>query len=298
MAPLFRVPVHTNQCSSSSLLIGEPPSKCTININPNHKSSGMTLLSDDDIDHSLGSETSQCNDPSKPALKSCFAGKTRRGTKHNVRFDQVEFREYQVVLGDNPSVSAGPPISLGWTYDADTLVSDINLYEFQRVNIRREKCCLRIPAVARMDMLLGAGHTLREIEMVVNEVREYQNRVYGSRVHQAYYSFMVKSYKMKKSIKRLVPKRPKATKPPKYLGRRDSLELSKWFGNSVYSLDLKYHAQPYFKLVSLRPSQRDSLELLNWLGSLEFSLDLKYHAQLYSPTPSFDASLNAIMMYF
>jgi hypothetical protein len=34
----------------------------------------------------------------------------------NVSFHQVEIREYERTVGDNPSCSRGPPISIGWTY--------------------------------------------------------------------------------------------------------------------------------------------------------------------------------------
>lgn len=50
----------------------------------------------------------------------------RRST---ITFDRVNIREYERVLGDNPSVTSGPPLSIGWRYSPSTLDISIDDYE-------------------------------------------------------------------------------------------------------------------------------------------------------------------------
>jgi len=49
--------------------------------------------------------------------------------KGNVSFDRIEIREYEQILGDNPSVTSGPPLSLGWNYYPKHHVFDVEVYE-------------------------------------------------------------------------------------------------------------------------------------------------------------------------
>lgn len=49
----------------------------------------------------------------------------------NVVFDSVKIRSYSQTLGDNPSVSYGPPIQLDWDYEDDAPVP-IDEYEGER----------------------------------------------------------------------------------------------------------------------------------------------------------------------
>ena len=69
--------------------------------------------------------TSLGHGPSTPSssLKSCLSSSTKNFDRRrengkldhhrHVQFDSIKMRRYQVVLGDNPEVSVGPPLSLG-----------------------------------------------------------------------------------------------------------------------------------------------------------------------------------------
>jgi hypothetical protein len=48
-----------------------------------------------------------------------------------VRFHEIQFREYEQTIGDNPCVSYGPPISLDWDYEECGSI-DVEEYEANR----------------------------------------------------------------------------------------------------------------------------------------------------------------------
>jgi hypothetical protein len=61
----------------------------------------------------------------------------REGSKkRSVSFTSVSIRSYEQTMGDNPSVSYGPPISLDWDYEQHDAL-DIDEFESERVFVRR-----------------------------------------------------------------------------------------------------------------------------------------------------------------
>lgn len=95
---------------------------------------------------------------SKSCLKSYDSPK--RDMKRNVGFQTIEIREHHVELGDNPAVSDGIPLTLGWKVLRLTKF-DIDVHEIRKAG--RETRNLRIPADLRASILLQEGHSISEL---------------------------------------------------------------------------------------------------------------------------------------
>jgi hypothetical protein len=64
-------------------------------------------------------------------LAAVKEGEKPHSRKSNVRFEQVRIREYEQTLGDNPSVTYGPPITLDWLFQEMEPIS-LEAYEAHR----------------------------------------------------------------------------------------------------------------------------------------------------------------------
>lgn len=83
----------------------------------------------------------------KPDLKSLLSSSFTESTKsaesnslnHAVHWGIVRIRSYSQTVGDNPSVSYGPPISLDWEYEQhdDVLLEDYELSRGTRRTLRQ-----------------------------------------------------------------------------------------------------------------------------------------------------------------
>eukprot|EP01083_Nonionella_stella_P096993 272667_1 len=93
----------------------------------------------------------------------------------HVSFTDVMVREYDVTVGDNPSCSFGPPISLGWSFKSESCVS-LEEYESKHEQHRRTSKELIIDSACRNGILTEqAGISQKEIEhamKIVEKVRQ------------------------------------------------------------------------------------------------------------------------------
>jgi len=70
----------------------------------------------------------------------------------SVSFTDVEVRSYPIILGDNPAVSAGPPLTIDWD-PSHLAVCSVDDYEKTREGIIRGIIELKMPSHIRFDML-------------------------------------------------------------------------------------------------------------------------------------------------
>mmetsp|Transcript_7083 Transcript_7083/g.12697 ORF Transcript_7083/g.12697 Transcript_7083/m.12697 type:complete len:175 (+) Transcript_7083:117-641(+) len=99
-------------------------------------------------------------------------------TTKKTRFDTVEIRHYPCVLSDNPGGMYGPPIELGWEYNAhpgDSInngseknvqnILRLSAYEKERHGKRRKS--LYLSHVQRESMLRDANYTEKELKRAI-----------------------------------------------------------------------------------------------------------------------------------
>jgi hypothetical protein len=73
----------------------------------------------------------------KGILKTSSSVAKTSEPKHVV-FRTVLVREYPFILGDNPAVRSGAPLTIDWDYEAEETY-DIDMYEYMRKGKRRHR---------------------------------------------------------------------------------------------------------------------------------------------------------------
>jgi len=103
-------------------------------------------------------------------LKQIDICKENTTKRKSVSFSDVVVREYPMTLGDNPSVSRGPPISISWEHIAEhsvDLESHIKMTPFPR----RQKGQMIMPPKVRRELLYEMGYSHLDIVKATEEAR-------------------------------------------------------------------------------------------------------------------------------
>jgi hypothetical protein len=99
------------------------------------------------------------------SMSSFFHEATPRNSgrvKRNVSFSNISMRNYPLTLGDNPSVSCGPPTTLDWEFEEAEELS-LDDYENNRAPRRKPREML-LNYYQRKAILENSGHSEEEIK--------------------------------------------------------------------------------------------------------------------------------------
>lgn len=95
----------------------------------------------------------------------------------SVSFSTIEIRSYERVLGDNPSCSHGPAVSIGWQYEPDPITVELDEYEYYRSDDRLDGTALVLSRSEREDLLRELGYSRSAIaDAVRTNVKIKNNR--------------------------------------------------------------------------------------------------------------------------
>ena len=98
-----------------------------------------------------------------------------RPPKHNVGFRNVNVREYRVSISHNPSVSEGPPVELGWSFEEATPIP-VDLYEESRGPKRRLAEFVLSENTRRRMLLEKGGYSRQDLKEAIREVEHLKRQ--------------------------------------------------------------------------------------------------------------------------
>jgi hypothetical protein len=116
-------------------------------------------------------------------LKVCTHDESLRRSYHNndaeesrsVNFSTIEVRSYPIILGENPSVSSGPPVTIDWEHQ-DVEEYTISDYEKAKPQ-KRSKAEMLLPAMVREAWLCDhhARSEMLEVGKEIQRIKKSRN---------------------------------------------------------------------------------------------------------------------------
>ena len=105
-----------------------------------------------------------------------------KSSKTKVSFSTLQIRTYETILGDNPSCTGGPPISIGWRYNPEHFDSTVDEYERKQDHfyggpeIRPLDIDLVLHRSERESILMKMGYNQQDLAESVRRLNKAKSR--------------------------------------------------------------------------------------------------------------------------
>ena len=123
--------------------------------------------------------------PVSSGARASLRSRPRSNPSRSVSFSNLEIRTYETILGDNPSCSGGPSLSIGWRYDPNHDSISIDDYEAHQARInglppgstyacRPEELVLH--RSEREEILLSSGYTRQDFVESIRSMKKIKSK--------------------------------------------------------------------------------------------------------------------------
>ena len=184
---LCRIRANTHFPDASSLFLSENLAQLNIHINLRSTVTMMNqkilLLDDEQARQSLQLRNCMKAKTVEESLKTDLQTTARKAPRGelSVSFSDVEVRSHEIILGDNPAVSKGPPLTIDWDAFKSTMCS-VDKYE---QDVREPTNCnytyheiaheMKMPSPVRFD-LLSRTTPIKDIAKRMREANEVKKK--------------------------------------------------------------------------------------------------------------------------
>jgi len=135
-----------------------------------HHSVHIDRPDEGEADKAAGEESATNNTPTHGILQKDIANNEEKPAKEkrSVQFSTIEVRDYDMILGDHPCCSYGPPITIDWDY-LEYEPIDVNEYELHHPP-RRALREMSMNYYTRKRMLANAGYRDEDFKLSKREM--------------------------------------------------------------------------------------------------------------------------------
>lgn len=195
--PISPTASFSSTASSNSTNCTDSPSPSTItSFPPNTNGDGSGVSNDTSICSIRGVREGEGD-----RVRDIHTGSSSASSS-TVKFHSIEIRCYKVTLGDNPSCSYGPPVTLDWEYDASVEMS-VDEYEESR-SIRRKPYQMLMNSQYRTKLLREWNISEDEIGYRAKELKSIKKGRERTKMMLPFWKIEDAAESMKRKYKRVV----------------------------------------------------------------------------------------------